>query len=92
MFLQIPSDEIYWDVDDVELGFSGRAGRVGPVRGPKKPMRRGGGVQGVGRGRGSLRSFPHKNYPQSQNGIGKKGHDDIEILHTDSLIKEVLVI
>ena len=31
---------------------------------------------------------PHR----AQNGIGKKALGDIEILHTDTLIKEVLII
>lgn len=32
-----------------------------------------------------------KDFPPSQNGIGKKGSDDIQLLHTDTLIKEVAI-
>ncbi|CAA6672313.1 unnamed protein product [Spirodela intermedia] len=39
-------------------------------------------------GRGVLKGQPKKDLPPSQNGIGKKGPDDIEILDTGSLIKE----
>ena len=38
-----------------------------------------------GRGRGSMKTQLHK----AQNGIGKKALGDIELLHTDTLIKEV---
>ena len=38
-----------------------------------------------GRGRGSMKTQQHK----AQNGIGKKALGDIELLHTDTLIKEV---
>ena len=53
-------------------------------------MTRGGAVPGVGRGRGTTTKGPSKkDLPLQQNGIGKKGMADIEILHTDTLIKEV---
>lgn len=47
--------------------------------------------RGAGRGRGSTKVQSHKELPPSQNGIGKKvsDSDDIEIFHTDTLIKEV---
>lgn len=49
-------------------------------------MARGGHTSNVGgRGRGSLKT----QQPKAQNGIGKKALGDIEILHTDTLIKEV---
>ncbi|XP_019187062.1 PREDICTED: protein EMSY-LIKE 3-like isoform X1 [Ipomoea nil] len=43
----------------------------------------------LGRGRGLTKSQSRKDFPPSQNGIGKKGMDDIQLLHTDTLIKEV---
>ena len=52
-------------------------------------MARGGGVAGVGRGRGSLKGQAKKDFRLAQNGVGKKILGDIEILHTDTLIKEV---
>lgn len=44
---------------------------------------------GAGRGRGLTKAQSRKDFPISQNGIGKKGSDDIQLLHTDTLIKEV---
>lgn len=44
---------------------------------------------GSGRGRGLTKSQSRKDFPPSQNGIGKKGPDDIQLLHTETLIKEV---
>lgn len=44
---------------------------------------------GGGRGRGMVKGPSRKDFQPSQNGIGKKGPDDIQLLHTDSLIKEV---
>lgn len=52
-------------------------------------MTRGGAVPGAGRGRGTTKGQSKKDFPLQQNGIGKKGMGDIEILHTDTLIKEV---
>ncbi|PPE01045.1 hypothetical protein GOBAR_DD02010 [Gossypium barbadense] len=49
----------------------------------------GGGVVGAGRGRGNLKGQGKKDFPLTQNGVGKKVLGDIEILHTDTLIKEV---
>lgn len=43
---------------------------------------------GAGRGRGLAKPQTRKGFPPSQNG-GKKGSDDIQLLHTDTLIKEV---
>lgn len=54
-------------------------------------MPRGGAISGAGRGRGTLKSQSKKDFPPAQNGIGKKALGDIEILHTDTLIKEVWV-
>lgn len=65
-------------------------GRGGPGRGIKKSVGRGGAsMQGTGRGRGSAKHSSKKDLPPSQNGIGKRGSDIIEILHTETLIKEV---
>lgn len=51
-------------------------------------MSRGGAVTGAGRGRGMTKVKPKKD-TSSRNGSRKKPTDDIEILHTDTLIKEV---
>ena len=52
-------------------------------------MARGGAVIGAGRGRGTPKGQSKKDFPLSQNGIGKKAVGDIEIVHTETLIKEV---
>ena len=44
---------------------------------------------GAGRGRGFPKNVSKKDFPRSQNGVGKRSSDDIDILHTESLIKEV---
>jgi len=49
----------------------------------------GGGVTGAGRGRGMTKVQPKKDSISSQNGSKKKPTDDIQILHTDKVIKEV---
>ncbi|MQM09856.1 hypothetical protein Taro_042738 [Colocasia esculenta] len=84
---EISPEDIRWEGEDP--GISQRVGRGGPGRGAKKSIGRGGAVPGAGRGRGSVKYPSKKDLPPSQNGIGKKGADIIEILHTETLIKEV---
>ncbi|KAM5582443.1 protein EMSY-LIKE 3 [Rosa sericea] len=84
---EISPEDIRWEGDDP--GVSRRGGRPGSGRGTKKSIGRGGAVSGAGRGRGTAKGQPKKDLPPQQNGIGKKAMSDIEILHTDSLIKEV---
>ncbi|GMJ00891.1 EMSY-like 3 [Hibiscus trionum] len=83
---EISPEDIRWEGEDP--GIARRGGRPGPGQGVKKSMARGGGVAGAGRGRGSLKGAK-KDFPSKQNGVGKKALGDIEILHTDTLIKEV---
>lgn len=52
-------------------------------------MSRGGAVTGAGKGRGMTKVQPKKDFTSSQNGSRKKPTADIEILHTDTVIKEV---
>ncbi|XP_023903424.1 protein EMSY-LIKE 3 isoform X1 [Quercus suber] len=86
---EISPEDIRWDGED--SGVSRKSGRPGPGpgRGGKKTMARGGAVIGAGRGRGTPKGQSKKDFPLSQNGIGKKAVGDIEIVHTDTLIKEV---
>ncbi|KNA20305.1 hypothetical protein SOVF_053660, partial [Spinacia oleracea] len=69
----IPSEDIRWVNDGP--GFSHRGGGLGENR-PKNHI---GAVPGAGR---------KSNRSETQNGAGNMT-DDIEILHTDTLIKEV---
>ncbi|XP_077215542.1 protein EMSY-LIKE 3-like [Tasmannia lanceolata] len=84
---EISPEDIRWEGEDP--GINHWTGRGGPGRGIKKPMGRGSGVPGAGRGRGAPKNQFKKDFPPSQNGIGKKGPDDIELLRTDNVIKEV---
>lgn len=79
-----PAD-IRWEGEDP--GVSRKGGHPGQGRGTTKSMARGGPTSNAGRGRGSMKT----QQPKTQNGIGKKALGDIEILHTDSLIKEVII-
>ncbi|KAL9248409.1 hypothetical protein vseg_021734 [Gypsophila vaccaria] len=83
----ISPQDIRWEREDP--GVSQRSGTTGQGRGTKKPTARGGGVSSAGRGRGTLKGLPKKDLLLPQNGIGRKGPADIELLHTDTLIKEV---
>ncbi|XP_009125878.1 protein EMSY-LIKE 3 isoform X1 [Brassica rapa] len=81
---EISPGDIRWEGEDA--GVSRKGGHPGQGRGSTKAMARGGPAgQAIGRGRGSMKIQQHK----AQNGVGKKALGDIEILHTDTLIKEV---
>ncbi|XP_065865611.1 protein EMSY-LIKE 3 isoform X2 [Euphorbia lathyris] len=84
---EISPEDIRWDSEDP--GIARRGGQPGLGRGNKKPMSRAAAIFGSGRGRGTMKGHSKKEFPLTQNGIGKKALGDIEILHTDSLIKEV---
>ncbi|XP_010536023.1 PREDICTED: protein EMSY-LIKE 3 [Tarenaya hassleriana] len=79
---EISPEDIRWEEE--EPGIPRKGGRPGQGRGVKKTMPRSGPLTNAGRGRGTM-----KTQPKAQNGIGKKALGDIEILHTDTLIKEV---
>ncbi|KAL5549695.1 hypothetical protein UlMin_004926 [Ulmus minor] len=82
---EISREDIQW-VDE-DPGISHRGGYGGSGHGINRSIGRDS-VPGAGRGRGVAKSQSKKDFLASQNG-GKKGQDDIRILHTDSLIKEV---
>ncbi|KAJ8638111.1 hypothetical protein MRB53_012378 [Persea americana] len=84
---EISHEDIRWE--DEDPGISHRTGNGGPGRGSKKSIGHGGAISCAGRGRGGPKNQTKKDFPPSQNGLGKKSADDIEILHTDTLIKEV---
>ncbi|XP_052110036.1 protein EMSY-LIKE 3 isoform X2 [Arachis duranensis] len=84
---EISPKDIRWEGEDP--GISQRGVRAGPGRGIKKSVSRGGAVTVVGRGRGMTKVLK-KNFISSQtNGSRRKPTSDIELLHTDTLIKEV---
>ncbi|XP_024962925.1 protein EMSY-LIKE 3-like isoform X2 [Cynara cardunculus var. scolymus] len=76
---EISPEDIQWEGEDPGIPHKGGYGHG---------MSRAVG-QGGGRGRGMSKGQTRKDFPPSQNGIGKKGLDDIQLLHTDTLIKEV---
>ncbi|XP_029145107.1 protein EMSY-LIKE 3 isoform X7 [Arachis hypogaea] len=83
---EISPKDIRWEGEDP--GISQRGVRAGPGRGIKKSVSRGGAVTVVGRGRGMTKVLK-KNFISSQtNGSRRKPTSDIELLHTDTLIKE----
>ena len=86
--MQISPEDIQW-VDE-DPGISHRGNYGGSGHGINRSMGRDGGPgPGPGRGRGVTKGQSRKELLPSQNGIGKKVPDDIQILHTDSLIREV---
>ncbi|KAH0728286.1 hypothetical protein KY285_001866 [Solanum tuberosum] len=82
---EISPEDIQWDGEDPGISRHGNYGGSG--RGVNRPVGRDSGP-GAGRGRGLAKPQSRKGFPPSQNG-GKKGSDDIQLLHTDTLIKEV---
>ncbi|GFZ02758.1 zeaxanthin epoxidase [Actinidia rufa] len=82
----ISPEDIQWEGEDPRISRQGGYGGSGQVMG--RSVGRDSGPAG-GRGRGVTKGQSRKDFPPSQNGIGKNGSDEIQILHTDTLIKEV---
>ncbi|GLU00226.1 hypothetical protein SLE2022_176070 [Rubroshorea leprosula] len=82
---EISPEDIQWEGDP---GIPHRGGYGGPGHVINRSSGRDV-VSGVGRGRGITKGPSRKDFFASQNGIGKRAPDDIQILHTDTLIKEV---
>lgn len=85
--LQISPEDIRWEGGDP--GITHRSGQGPQGRGVKRTTGRGGSIPSAGKGRGSLKNQKKRDFPPSQNGISKKTTGDIEILDTNTLIKEV---
>nr|XP_043609924.1 protein EMSY-LIKE 3-like isoform X2 [Erigeron canadensis] len=83
---EISPKDIQWEGEDPGIPHKGGYGRAGHgmSRGPGRDSGPGG-----GRGRGMTKGQIRKDFPPAQNGIGKKRRDDIQLLNTDALIKEV---
>ncbi|PWA80381.1 emsy N Terminus (ENT)/ plant Tudor-like domains-containing protein [Artemisia annua] len=84
---EISPEDIQW-VDGPDPVIPHKGGYGGPGHGVGRPAGRDSGPGG-GRGRGTTKGQIRRDFPPSQNGIGKKGLDDIQLLQTDTLIKEV---
>lgn len=82
---QISPEDIQW-VDE-DTGISHRGSYGGSGHGINRPTGRDTGP-GAGRGRGVAKVQSRKDLLPSQNGIGNRA-DEIKILNTDTLIKEV---
>ncbi|TKY49527.1 EMSY 3 [Spatholobus suberectus] len=83
---EISPEDIQWVGEDPGINHRGGFGVFG------SGMSRSVGrdiVPGAGRGRGTTKGQSRKDFVPSQNGMGKKTLDDIQILHTDTLVKEV---
>ncbi|XP_060668751.1 protein EMSY-LIKE 1 isoform X3 [Ziziphus jujuba] len=83
----ISPEDIRWEGEEMVTSHHGA--HNGQGRGVKKSLNRGGRIPNNGRVRGPLKSQSMKDSLPSQNGISKKVSDDIELLNTDSLVKEV---
>ncbi|KAJ8900095.1 hypothetical protein K2173_024211 [Erythroxylum novogranatense] len=86
-FKEISPEDIRWESEDP--GTYHRGGLGGPGRGIRIPMNRGAFIQGTGRGRGPTKGQSRREITSMQNGFAKTFLDDIELLNTDTLVKEV---
>ncbi|WJX11272.1 hypothetical protein P8452_01905 [Trifolium repens] len=84
---EISPEDIRWEGEDPGILY--RGGHSGQGRGAKKFFGHGGDTLGAGRGRGHPRFHSRKELAVPQNGIGNNVSDEIELLNTDSLVKEV---
>ncbi|WOG98130.1 hypothetical protein DCAR_0417471 [Daucus carota subsp. sativus] len=82
---EIPPEDIRWVDDDAGLSHQSGVG----VQGPGDSNLIHGTYPNIGRGKGAMRDQNENEIPLSENGVVKKVSDEIEILHTDTLIKEV---
>lgn len=80
---EISPQDIRWEGKDPGIAHRGGCGF-------NKSMSRSGAIAGGGRSRGTTKGPSEEYFPPLRNGIGRKAAlVDIEILHTDTLIKEV---
>ncbi|XP_058723110.1 protein EMSY-LIKE 3-like isoform X1 [Vicia villosa] len=84
---EISPEDIQWVGEDPGIN---RGGFGGSGRGMNNRSVGRDSIPGAGRGgRGGTKGQSKKDLLPSQNGIGKKALEDIQILHTDTLVKEV---
>ncbi|GMJ15156.1 EMSY-like 3 [Hibiscus trionum] len=82
---EISPDDIRWDGE--EPGIPCRRGHG--FHGARKSFSHGDPAPGPGRGRGSMMGQSRKKLLPSQNGIGKKLSNEIELPNTEMLVREV---
>nr|XP_011468053.1 PREDICTED: protein EMSY-LIKE 1 isoform X2 [Fragaria vesca subsp. vesca] len=85
-FKEISREDIRWEGEELGLSHQGNHGS-GQGRRVKKSTNHGGPV--TGRGRGHIKPQSKKQLLPSQNGLANKLPDDLELVNTDSLVKEV---
>ncbi|KAI9152972.1 hypothetical protein LWI28_003835 [Acer negundo] len=85
---EIPREDIRWEGQDASISY--RGGNNGQGRGMKKHIGRVGPIPGAGKGRGSAKGQGQfrKEFMSSQNRI-EKVSENIELLNTETLVKEV---
>nr|KYP31886.1 hypothetical protein KK1_047578 [Cajanus cajan] len=83
---EISPEDIQWLGEDPGINY--RQGFGGSANGMSRSIGRDS-VPGAGRRRGTTMGQSRIDFLPSQNGIGMKTQDDIQILHTDTLVKEV---
>ncbi|XP_075086888.1 protein EMSY-LIKE 3 isoform X2 [Nicotiana tabacum] len=83
---EISPEDIQWEGEDPGISRGGNCSGLGHYM--NRPVGRDS-APAAGRGRGLPKAQSRKDFPSSQNGIAKKRYDDIQLLHTDTLIKEV---
>ncbi|XP_038697684.1 protein EMSY-LIKE 3-like isoform X2 [Tripterygium wilfordii] len=84
---EISPEDIRWEGEGPGISHSGALGLEG--RGINNPMSRDRFIPSIGRGRGSLKEHSKIEFRPSQNGVPNKMADDIELLNTETLVREV---
>ncbi|CAN1278199.1 Protein EMSY-LIKE 1 [Linum perenne] len=85
---EISPEDIRWDGEDPAISYHG--GHGGASRGIRKPMNRGGFIPSSGQVRGATKFPTRRENLLTHNGFAAaKVSDDIELLNTETLVKEV---
>ncbi|XP_038702262.1 protein EMSY-LIKE 1-like isoform X1 [Tripterygium wilfordii] len=84
---EISPEDIRWEGEDPGISHHGALGLQG--HGINKPLSRGRFIPSVGRGTESLKEHSKIEFLPSQNGVPIKLADDIELLNTETLVREV---
>lgn len=82
-FLQVAPEDLRWEGDDPGISHGGPSHKI------KKSTSHGGFISSSVRRRGSTNGQSKREFLLTQNGIARKLSDNIELLNTESLVKEV---